>query len=94
MTWENDLSSYQEKSIAATFVCQLQDLEMKFQDARNLLTILAYLDPENIALDMLQTGAAAISELPSRQLLKPPETPTVPPPPPQPLPPHPRQQMH
>ena len=64
MTWENDLSSYQEKSIAATFVCQLRDLEMQFQDASNLLKMLAYLDPESISLDMLQAGAAAISELP------------------------------
>ena len=63
MTWENDLSSYQEKSIAATFVCQLRDLERQFQDASNLLKILAYLDPESISLDMLQTGGAAISEL-------------------------------
>ena len=64
MTWENDLTNYQEKSIAATFVCQLRDLEMQFQDASSLLKMLAYLDHESISLDMLRTGAAAISELP------------------------------
>ena len=63
MTWENDLSIYQEESIAATFVCQLRDLEMQFQDASNLLKLVAFLDPESISLDMLRTGAAAISEL-------------------------------
>ena len=62
MKWENDLSSYQEKSIAATFICQLQDLESQFPDAANLLKILANLDPENIPVDILQTAAAAISK--------------------------------
>ena len=75
MTWDNDLSSYQEKSIAATFVCQLRDLEIQFQDASNLLKILAYLDPESISLDILQTGAVAISE---SQLPTPLSTPSVP----------------
>ena len=65
MSWENDLSSYQEKSIAATFVCQLRDLEIQCQDASSLLKMLAYLDHESISLDMLRAGAAAISELPS-----------------------------
>jgi hypothetical protein len=62
MTWENDLTSYQEKSIAATFICQLRDLDMQFQDASNLLKILAYLDPESISPDVLRTGAATVLE--------------------------------
>ena len=60
--WENDLSSYQEKSIAATFNCQLQNLEVRFPDASNLLKILAYLDPESISLDMLQAAAVSVSK--------------------------------
>jgi hypothetical protein len=63
MTWENDLSSYQEKSIVTTFVCQLQDLERQFQDASNLLKFLAYLYPESISLDMLQIAEALFNEM-------------------------------
>ena len=60
--WENDLASYQEKSIAATFIRQLQDLEVRFPDASNLLKMLAYLDPESISLDILQAGAVAVAK--------------------------------
>src|SRR5438477_11512292 len=62
MEWENDLSIYQEKSVVATFTSQLDDLQHHSPDASNLLKILAYFDPESIPLDMLITGASALSE--------------------------------
>src|SRR5438477_8141291 len=62
MKWENDLSIYQETSVAATFTCQLDDLQQHFPDVSNLLKILAYFDPESIPLDMLITGASVLSK--------------------------------
>src|SRR5438477_9720191 len=59
--WENDLSVYQEKSIAATFTIQLDNLQRQFPDVSNLLKVLAYFDPEHIPLDMLITGARVLS---------------------------------
>src|SRR5438876_1051367 len=62
MKWENDLTTYQEKSVAATFTYQLEDLQRQFPDVSNLLKILAYFDPESIPLDMLITGASVLSK--------------------------------
>src|SRR5438477_852366 len=62
MKWENDLSIYQETSVAATFTCQLDDLQQHFPDVSNLLKVLAYFDPESIPLDMLITGASVLSK--------------------------------
>src|SRR5438876_72963 len=60
MKWENNLSTYQEKSVAATFTYQLDDLQHHFPDVSNLLKVLAYFDPEGIPLDMLITGARVL----------------------------------
>src|SRR5438876_7766911 len=62
MKWENDLTTYQEKSVAATFTYQLDDLQRQFPDVSDLLKILAYFDPESIPLDMLITGANVLSK--------------------------------
>src|SRR5438477_11698818 len=62
MKWENDLSTYQEKSVAATFTYQLDDLQHHFPNVSNLLKMLAYFDPERIPLDMLITGASILSK--------------------------------
>jgi tetratricopeptide (TPR) repeat protein len=61
ISWENTLSTYEEKSISATFVVQLNDLEHQSPDASNLLKILSFFDPENIPLDMITQGAETLS---------------------------------
>src|SRR5580658_805149 len=55
--WENDLSTYEENSVAATFASQLNDLESRFPDASNFLKVLSFLDPECIPLAMITQGA-------------------------------------
>src|SRR5437764_9258142 len=60
ISWENDLSTYEAKSVAATFSCQLQDLAVRFPIASNLLHILSFLDPESIPLNMIVKGAETI----------------------------------
>jgi tetratricopeptide (TPR) repeat protein len=49
--------------VAATFTSQLQDLEQHCPDASKLLRVLAFFDPESIPLEMLITGAKAITEV-------------------------------
>jgi hypothetical protein len=55
------LSNYEVKSVAATFTSQLEDLARRSLDASNLLWLLAFLDPENLSLDMIIQGAEAVS---------------------------------
>jgi hypothetical protein len=55
--WENGLSEYEHKSVAATFTCQLRDLERQHPDASQLLGALAFFDPEKIPIEMLIMGA-------------------------------------
>ena len=62
MSWENSLSEYEHKSVAATFACQLEDLDRQCPDASHFLRVLAFLDPESIPLEMLTTGAKLVSE--------------------------------
>jgi hypothetical protein len=59
MSWENKLSNYEVKSVAATFTSQLEDLACRSPDASNLLKLLSFLDPESISLDMILQGAEA-----------------------------------
>jgi hypothetical protein len=60
--WNNELSECEDKSVAATFNRQLEALEQQYPDASNPLKILTFSNPESIPLDMLVTGANAISE--------------------------------
>ena len=62
ISWENSLSEYEHKSVAATFACQLEDLDRQCPDASHFLRVLAFLDPESIPLEMLTTGAKLVSE--------------------------------
>jgi tetratricopeptide (TPR) repeat protein len=48
--------------VAATFISQLRDLDRQCPDASNLLRVIAFLDPESIPLEMLITGAKALTE--------------------------------
>jgi tetratricopeptide (TPR) repeat protein len=61
MKWENKLSNYEVKSVAATFTSQLEDLACQSPDASNLLKLFSFLDPESISLDMILQGAEAVS---------------------------------
>ncbi|KZP26554.1 TPR-like protein [Athelia psychrophila] len=60
--WENDLNTYDETSIMAAFTLQLQKLHEIDPDAHKLLKMLAFLDPENIPIDILSLGAREISD--------------------------------
>jgi tetratricopeptide (TPR) repeat protein len=55
------LSTYEAKSVAATFTAQLDDLEHQSPDASNLLKALSFFDPESIPLDMITQGAESLS---------------------------------
>jgi hypothetical protein len=56
IAWENDLSTYEEKSVAVAFGIQLEELERRSSDFSNLLKVLSFLDPEHISLDMIVEG--------------------------------------
>jgi tetratricopeptide (TPR) repeat protein len=60
LSWENDLSNYEERSVAATFNTQLDDLNLRYPDAIDLLKVLSFLDPECIPLSMIIQGAEAM----------------------------------
>jgi tetratricopeptide (TPR) repeat protein len=57
--WENNLSGYEQKSVAVTFGTQLEELERQSPDFGNLLKVLSFLDPESIPLNMITEGAEA-----------------------------------
>jgi hypothetical protein len=57
ISWENDLSTYEEKSVAATFTSQLDGLEHQCPNTSDLLKVLSFFDPESIPLDMITQGA-------------------------------------
>ena len=57
ISWENILSSYEQKSIAITFTIQLEKLEHQFSDASNLLKVLSFFYPESIPVKIIVDGA-------------------------------------
>ena len=63
IAWENNLQRYQEKSIAASFIRHLRHLNRRFPTAADLLKVMAYLNTENISLEVLGHGAAAVSTM-------------------------------
>jgi hypothetical protein len=60
--WENDLSSYEELSVARTILNQLDELNQQFRCIGNLLKLLSFLDPENIPVAMIVDGAKVQSQ--------------------------------
>jgi Tetratricopeptide repeat len=62
ISWENDLSTYEQKSVAATFASQLDGLERQCPNASNLLKVFSFFDPESIPLDMITQGAQVLSK--------------------------------
>jgi tetratricopeptide (TPR) repeat protein len=57
MSWENDLSNYEQKSVAVAFTILFEELERQYPDSSNLLKVLSFLDPEHIPLKMINDGA-------------------------------------
>jgi tetratricopeptide (TPR) repeat protein len=55
--WESDLTIYEERSVAATFSRQFEQLNGESLDFSNLLKVFSFLDSENIPLDMMIQGA-------------------------------------
>ena len=56
INWENSLSEYEHKSVAATFTCQLEALERQRPGASHLLGVLGFFDPESIPLEIGSGG--------------------------------------
>jgi tetratricopeptide (TPR) repeat protein len=72
LRWENDLTSYQARSVTATFEVLFTELDRSSSDVAGFLTLLSFLDPERIQLSMLVAGAA--------RMFQPKESPTAGPP--------------
>ncbi|KZP24758.1 TPR-like protein [Athelia psychrophila] len=62
LSWENNLSTYEAKSVLGTINVQLQSLDEINPDAHKLVKALAFFDPENIPLDILSLGARSIKD--------------------------------
>ncbi|KAL9035768.1 MAG: hypothetical protein Q9180_004677 [Flavoplaca navasiana] len=70
LSWENDLSRYEEKSVVATFMPALNRVSQTAPDAVTLLRILCFCDPENIPISILKQGCAALSQEDERVIPK------------------------
>ncbi|KAI4247881.1 MAG: hypothetical protein L6R42_009493 [Xanthoria sp. 1 TBL-2021] len=62
LSWENDLSRHEEKSVVATFMPALNRVSQTAPDAVTLLRILCFCDPENIPISILKQGCGALSQ--------------------------------
>ncbi|KAL8858287.1 MAG: hypothetical protein Q9178_005150 [Gyalolechia marmorata] len=74
LSWENDLSRYEEKSVVATFKPALDRISQMAPDAVILLRILCFCDPESIPISVLKRGCSALSQEDGRDI---PTAPTV-----------------
>lgn len=66
LSWENDLSRYEEKSLVATFTPVLNRIQQIAPDVVTLLRLLCFCDPEGIPLSIFQQGYDALQEEPNR----------------------------
>ena len=57
ISWKNELSNYEQKSVAVTFATQLEELDRQSHACSSLLKILSFFDPESIPLNMITDGA-------------------------------------
>ncbi len=62
LSWENDLSRHEEKSVAATFTPALNKLQGTAPDALTLLRVLCFCDPENIPMSIFTQGCGALNQ--------------------------------
>ena len=53
ISWNNNLLSYEQRSIAVTFTTQLKQLNRESYDCSNLLKVLSFFDLESIPLNMV-----------------------------------------
>ena len=52
LLWENDLSRYEEKSVAATFILALKRMQKNAPDGVILLRVLNFYNPEGIPISI------------------------------------------
>lgn len=57
LSWNDNLSSYEQKSVAVTFAIQLDELDRQSPICSNLLKVLSFFDAENIPLAMITDAA-------------------------------------
>ena len=69
LSWENDLSRHEEKSVVATFVPALDRILQTAPDAVTLLRIVCFCDPENIPISILKQGCDVLSQEVKRDIL-------------------------
>jgi hypothetical protein len=55
--WENDLSTYEERSVARTIMNQINELNQQSFNIGNLLKLFSFLNPENIPIELIVDGA-------------------------------------
>jgi hypothetical protein len=58
--WENDLTPYEARSVAATFLNQFNELNQQSRDIGNLLKFLSFFDPENIPVELIVHGTETL----------------------------------
>ena len=63
MSWDNQLSTYEQRSVMTTFSSTLDELAKDSPVANLLLQTLSFFDPESIALDTIVDGAYPICDL-------------------------------
>jgi hypothetical protein len=62
LPWENDLTSYQVRSVTSAFEALFTELDLDSPDVTGFLTLLSFLDPERIQLRMLVDGTEMLSQ--------------------------------
>ncbi|KZP26502.1 hypothetical protein FIBSPDRAFT_1040763 [Athelia psychrophila] len=62
ISWQNNLTTYEETSIFSAFTLQFQKLDEINPDAHKFLKVLAFFDPESIPIDILSLGARSIRD--------------------------------
>ncbi|KAL9124933.1 MAG: hypothetical protein Q9217_005794 [Psora testacea] len=60
LSWENDLSRHEEKSVVVTFIPALNRIQHTAPDAVTLLRIFCFCDPEGIPISIFQQGCNAL----------------------------------
>ena len=62
LSWENDLSRHEEKSVVATFTPALNWIQQTAPDAVTLLRLLCFCDPEGIPISIFTQGCKALHQ--------------------------------
>jgi len=62
LSWENDLSRHEEKSVVAAFTPALNRIQQTVPDAMTLLRTLCFCDPEGIPISIFKHGCDALHQ--------------------------------